>query len=123
MANRIEPVIGYLIGVYVLFGSKLTAAVKPGAVVNSVPEMEYARRVVADVFNRNSYQLTITSGIDGTHAATSLHYSGRAEDYRTRDVHPLDLPRMVAEIRSILGSAYDVILESDHLHVEYDPTF
>jgi hypothetical protein len=28
---------------------------------------------------------------------------------------------MVAEIRSALGSDYDVIIEPDHLHVEYDP--
>lgn len=119
---KIEPVIGYLIGAYLFFGNRLTAAVKPGAVVNSEREMIYARNIVADVFRRNSYQLVITSGVDSGHMVGSLHYTGYAEDYRTRDVHPLDLPRMVAEIRSLLGSAYDVVLEPDHLHVEYDPS-
>jgi hypothetical protein len=121
MANRIEPIIGYLIGAYVLLGNRLAVAVKPGAIVNSVQAMEYARRVIAGIFNRNSYQLVITSGIDSVHMAGSLHYTGRAEDYRTRDIHPADLSRMVAEIRSALGSDYDVIIEPDHLHVEYDP--
>lgn len=121
MANRIEPIIGYLIGVIVLFGDRLGPALKAGVTLASVPEMEYARSVVASVFRRYSYPLTITSGTDGTHMSTSLHYIGRAEDYRTSDVHPVDLPQMVAEIRSILGSAYDVVIESTHLHVEYDP--
>jgi hypothetical protein len=96
-------------------------ATKPGALLSTRPEMEYARRVLARVWSAHGYQLTVTSGLDSTHSAQSLHYEGLAEDYRTRDVAPSELPKMIAEARAILGADYDVIVESDHLHVEYDP--
>lgn len=96
-------------------------AAKPGTVLSNQPEMEYARRVVARIWQARGYSLTVTSGYDGAHQAQSKHYQGLAEDYRTRDVRPEDLPSMVAAVRATLGSDYDVVLESDHLHVEYDP--
>lgn len=96
-------------------------ATKPGALLSTRPEMEYARRILARVWSNHGYQLTVTSGLDSTHSAESLHYAGLAEDYRTRDVAASDLQTMVAEARAILGRDYDVVLESDHLHVEYDP--
>jgi len=109
------------VGAFLLIASRNVFAVKPGVVLGSMPEMEYARRIVARVYERSGYQLTVTSGYDGSHSAVSLHYKGLAEDYRTRDLRPGDLDRIVAEIRATLGSDYDVIVEADHLHVEYDP--
>lgn len=96
-------------------------ATKPGALLSTRPEIDYARRILARVWASRGYTLTVTSGLDSTHSAQSLHYEGLAEDYRTRDVAPSDLPTMIAEVRAILGSDYDVVLERDHLHVEYDP--
>lgn len=108
--------------VVILLMTKTPAfATKPGAMLSTRPEIEYARRVVARVWTAHGYSLTVTSGLDSTHKAESLHYVGLAEDYRTRDVAPSDLQGMINEVRSILGSDYDVILETDHLHVEYDP--
>jgi hypothetical protein len=63
----------------------------------------------------------VTSGFEGSHSEGSLHYSGLAEDYRIRDVNPSELAEMVGKVRARLGSLYDVVLEADHLHVEYDP--
>lgn len=96
-------------------------AVKSGAVLSTKPEIEYARRVVSNVWRRHGFVATVTSGYDGTHKANSLHGLGLAEDYRTYDVPANVLPTMVAEVRAQLGSNYDVILEATHLHVEYDP--
>ena len=107
--------------VFIMIAGRAVFAVKPGAVLSTSDEITYARNVLAGVWARYGYQLTVTSGIDGDHMQQSKHYEGLAEDYRTRDVTPSDLSRMIAEARSILGSGYQVLNEVDHLHVEYDP--
>lgn len=96
-------------------------AVKPGAILSTKPETEQMRRVMAAIWKSHGYQLTVTSGYDSTHGALSKHYGGLAEDYRTRDVAPSDLAVMVAEARRQLGRNYDLVIESDHLHGEFDP--
>ena len=64
----------------------------------------------------------ITSANDRVHSAGSLHYSGLAMDFRTRDI-PAELRKSFSEkVKSALGSEFDVVLESDHLHVEFDPS-
>jgi len=68
--------------------------------------------------------LTVTSTNDGRHKKDSLHYAKneegdpehRAEDYRL----PLKLKRYLAALKREL-SGCDIVLEKDHLHVEYDP--
>jgi hypothetical protein len=113
-----------LVVAIVLLGRKTVFAVKNTSVLPSNrPEIERARRIVVEVWNRYGYTVTVTSGEEpnATHRTESLHYSGFAEDYRTRDVPPSKLADMVADVRARLGSDYDVVLESDHLHIEYDP--
>lgn len=70
--------------------------------------------------------VVITSARDGTHSRASLHYVGLAVDVRStgdRIGAPKDESPAVwaARLRQYLGSAYDVIVEADHIHVEYDP--
>ena len=62
----------------------------------------------------------LTSANDSRHTTNSKHYSDLGWDFRTNN-----LPRATAELATqrlveILGTNYDVILEKDHLHVEYD---
>lgn len=64
-------------------------------------------------------KLTITSARDGKHKTNSLHYTGKAFDLRTKDVPDAVAMREVLQQR--LGHDFDVILEPDHIHVEYDP--
>jgi hypothetical protein len=48
----------------------------------------------------------------------SLHYRGFAVDLRL----PTDNKEEIrAELAASLGAEYDVILEIDHIHIEYDP--
>lgn len=69
----------------------------------------------------------ITSGNDSGHSAGSLHFKGRALDFRGKNITDRQGKALEAAVRSIVGDAYDVIFEikadpaSDHLHVEYDP--
>lgn len=107
--------------VLLLVASRPVFAAKPGTVLSTKPEINYARSVVARVWRAHNYTVTVTSGYDGTHSAQSKHYQGLAEDYRTRDIPRQELYGMVADVRAILGRDYDVVIESDHLHIEYDP--
>lgn len=80
---------------------------------------------VADmVYARYGKDLVVTSGTESTteHMVGSKHYTGQAFDARTLYFNTLAEKKKVArELKYELGSDYDVVLESDHIHVEYDP--
>ncbi|MFY9268546.1 MAG: hypothetical protein WAO55_02230 [Candidatus Manganitrophaceae bacterium] len=63
----------------------------------------------------------ITSAREGMHKRSSLHYQGKVIDLRTSDMGPGTPEEVVRELKNALGFQFDVILESDHIHVEYDP--
>jgi len=66
----------------------------------------------------------ITSAADGKHMAKSLHYVNRAFDVRIRNiVGDIDAEAALwcERLRSTLGKDYDVVLEGDHIHIEFDP--
>lgn len=63
----------------------------------------------------------ITSAFDGKHRDDSLHYTGRALDFRSWHVPFVALPDLVAQLREDLARDFDVVLEKDHIHIEYDP--
>ena len=65
--------------------------------------------------------LWVTSVDDSVHGKGSLHPDGFALDIRTRDLSDLDKDLAVRKIKEILGEEFDVVLESDHIHIEYDP--
>lgn len=67
-------------------------------------------------------EAVVTSLRDGTHSVNSLHYKGLAADFRTRDFTPEAQKALQAAVHEGLNPrGYDVLLESDHLHVEFDP--
>lgn len=67
------------------------------------------------------FDIVITSGTDSKHMPGSRHYSGDALDLRRSNIPPKWLDRYLTQLRGRLGSDYDVVLEHDHIHVEYDP--
>ncbi|RLD00690.1 MAG: hypothetical protein DRI46_06770 [Chloroflexi bacterium] len=73
------------------------------------------------VMNDMRVDFVITAGLEGLHSAGSLHYYGLAIDVRTRDLRIKSRKIAAARIQNILGGDYDVVLEKDHIHVEYDP--
>lgn len=85
------------------------------------PELQLAIIVANDVFRNVGLDMTITSIADGMHSKTSLHYTGCAFDARTRGIHGTTLGKIVAELNAALTDDYDVVRESDHLHIEYQP--
>lgn len=62
-----------------------------------------------------------TSARDGKHMTGSLHYQGRAIDLHISNVPYAQQPHLLAALRDKLGPDFDVVLERDHIHLEYDP--
>jgi len=95
---------------------------KKGVKIQGISNEMLLGLFVADqVYQEHGYELTITSVIDGRHSKTSLHYSGNGGDLRTRDIPEDDREPIRASIKERLGIDFDVILESDHIHMEYQP--
>lgn len=69
------------------------------------------------VWKGNEGELVVTSTYEGTHSESSLHYANLAIDIRRKR----DSKIAYTEIKQWLGKDYDVVLETDHIHIEYDP--
>lgn len=66
----------------------------------------------------------ITSANDSKHGDASLHYKNLAFDIRIYNItgkvhHEAEL--WAERLAVALGPEYDVVLEKDHLHIEFDP--
>lgn len=90
---------------------------------NTCPEMFEAMIVVRDILAMWGLDCVITSGQDGTHGKGSLHPTGKALDFRTRDWPKKEAKEIERRIRAdltLFGRYYDIVMESDHLHIEWD---
>lgn len=99
------------------------AAVRPeGQVVTIQPmvwwALEIGRWIASEV---GLDELEITSGPDGSHSWTSLHYAGCGADVRTRDMSDAQRRRFLERWREELGHDFDVVDESSHAHLEWQP--
>jgi hypothetical protein len=65
----------------------------------------------------DSVEMIITSTYEGNHSAGSLHYANLAVDLR-KDKNTI---YSFKEIKRFLGNDYDVVIEKNHIHIEYDP--
>ena len=97
-------------------------SIKPGVTLNRLsPQIVLAVMIANEVYKKHGADLVITSGDDGKHLPHSLHYQGHAVDLRIWTIAPSKVPHVVKDLRNALGANYDVVLESDHIHIEYDP--
>lgn len=63
----------------------------------------------------------ITSLTDGKHMKGSLHYKGLALDMRSRDFYMKEAGDFFYWFVSNYDKEYDLVVEKDHFHIEYDP--
>lgn len=84
------------------------------------PEMALGAVVAYTVLAKYG-PVVITSVKDGAHKQNSLHYQGKAIDLRTWHMREDHKTEALSDLRDQLGPQFDVVLESDHLHVEFDP--
>lgn len=87
-----------------------------GLTVEALLGIVITERVLA-TFDSN---LVITSLNDGKHSKTSSHYSGNAWDVRTWYIKGKE-EVVCKSLSEALGQHYDVIFESDHIHIQYKP--
>jgi hypothetical protein len=85
------------------------------------PEILLAAVAAMKVYEAAGHDFTITAGVDGKHMAGSLHYSGAAIDVRTRDLAADEVQKIIAKMKECLGCDFDVLLEVDHIHIEFQP--
>jgi len=86
------------------------------------PQLTIAYVVACMIYYRQIHEwATITSASDGVHGPNSLHYSGNALDIRTRMLTAGQKENVYKQLRIALGEQFDVILEADHIHIEFDP--
>jgi hypothetical protein len=65
--------------------------------------------------------LYVSCGTTGKHSRTSLHYVGMARDYDVPGYTPTQFKRAAQMIREDLGPEFDVVVETTHIHVEFQP--
>ena len=96
---------------------------KKGVKINGIkPEAVLACLVIVSVLTAQgfgAYDIVITSGTEGKHSRTSLHYVGFAVDVRSNE---MDFPEdAVDALKIALTDEFDVIQEKTHIHVEFQP--
>lgn len=93
--------------------------IKEGVRLHGIrPEMVLALVIADQVYERLDHELVVTSVIDGKHSRTSLHYVGAASDLRLPGGDGIVVRDRIAHC---LGPDYDVVLEDDHIHIEWQP--
>jgi len=80
-----------------------------------------AHTIIVEVFRELESDCVITSGREGVHKRSSEHYNDRALDYRIWGVVTRLRHALVERISHRLGNDFDVVLEDNHLHIEFDP--
>lgn len=80
-------------------------------------EIRRGLQIVDDFARELHSSLFISSTYEGNHGAGSLHYADQAFDF----TRPILASTSVSQLRVKLGKDFDVVIEDDHIHVEYDP--
>jgi len=99
---------------------------KPGVLIPYLTlPMAKAFVVLMEMWSLEKNGPVITSMIDGKHMRGSLHYDGKAFDLRTFYFKGGSEGKVVKtfarELSKALGKDYDVVVEKDHIHCEFDP--
>ena len=86
------------------------------------PALVWADRI----WTQLGQELVVTSALDGSHSASSLHYFGYALDFRIRyfeDKQQWQAWQMLSDRLSQYDDNFAVVKEKTHIHVEYKPAF
>ena len=89
------------------------------------PELILSILIANEVYQLHEIEFVITSVCDSKHSATnSLHYSGNAFDIRISNIPTKEMiDQIYLEIRKRLTKDFQAILETDNIHIEYQPIF
>jgi len=104
-------------------GEIIVIHIKPGVKFSHVSFLypDIVRMIyIAQMEAPDGYEMTITSACDGEHKVNSAHYRGKAFDIRSRDMEPETVKTWAKRIQAALGTCYFVLLETDHLHMQFN---
>ena len=87
------------------------------------PKMLVIAAAAANTAEKGGFEVVITSGTDGQHRRASKHYSGDALDLRISNLTLDQRKALIAGLMTRLGDGYDIVLEPDHIQIEYDPDY
>jgi len=99
------------------YGKKGTDAMIKGMQTEILLAIIITDALLEKMFKRD---LILTSVTD-YHKPPSLHSKGQAFDMRTWGMNGEDQTRFKKELENLLGDEYDVVIEEDHIHIEFDP--
>ena len=103
----------------------MEVGIKEGADIRGIrPELVLAYTIILYIYTKyddGDVQCVITEGTGGKHGVGSLHYVGQAIDLRIWGLTESEKRTLLADITKSLSKQFDVILESDHIHVEFQP--
>ena len=87
------------------------------------PEILLAIQIAYSVWPQH-IDMVITSGTElgDFRKKGSKHLSGQAIDIRTHGLDRELVYDLTTFIQDALGTDYDVVLESNHIHIEFDPS-
>lgn len=95
---------------------------KPGVSAKGIqPEMALGLAICDSIYSKHGIEMVVTAITDGRHSPGSLHYVGLAADLRTNNVPADKLKTLEVALQDALQAQFDVILESDHFHIEFQP--
>lgn len=96
---------------------------KHGVSMNGIqPEMVMGINIAYSYFiSMGMREMVITSIVDGKHSPGSLHYVGYAADVRIWAIESNGLAEFTQGLAEELGEEFDVVLEKDHIHIEFQP--
>lgn len=98
---------------------------KPGVIIQGLkPVMFHLIVYVSNLHFKlfNPKKMVITSVLDGKHMKGSRHYRGLAIDVRINDKSKDEVHRFYYTLTYDSNlKDYDIVLEKDHIHIEYDP--
>jgi len=96
--------------------------IKSGVAINGLRTEALLGLIIAhSIFTSFGYDTILVSVVEAPHSRGSFHYVGLAFDLRRRHVKEEDLNPIHEALTEALGIQYDVVLEPDHWHIEYQP--
>lgn len=99
----------------------MALSIKPGVIFTDIHSAIITVLPKIDEIYAKFHQIAvITSARDGVHMKGSKHYTGEALDLRSYYFNGFERQEIHFELRNALGADYDVVLEKDHIHVEFD---
>lgn len=94
-------------------------ALKEGVRLHGIRAEIVLALVIADgIYESENESLVVTSVIDGVHMHASIHYTGGAVDIRTPQAN---VDRIAQRIMTAIGDDFDVVVEGNHIHIEWQP--